>query len=173
MEDEKARYETHNNGDAGHRRFLQPFVDCVRGQMTPSAQGLDWGCGPVPVLREMFGEVGLKVEIYDPFFGPALPPLPARFDFVTATEVVEHFRHPKEEFFKMSGFVRAGGHLFVMTRSPPDREAFEGWDYRRDPTHLVFYTNEAMNELASRVGLRLEPDQGNRTKGIFVFRRLD
>ena len=60
-EDEKARYELHQNSlrDAGYRavlaRLTTPLARCLGN---PPLNGLDFGCGPGPVLPLMMEEMG-------------------------------------------------------------------------------------------------------------------
>ena len=87
------------------------------------------------------------------------PVLPARsggpgatYDFVTCTEVAEHFHRPADEFDRLERLLRPGGWLAVMTSFQTDDARFAGWHYRRDPTHVVFYRAETFRTIAARHG---------------------
>jgi SAM-dependent methyltransferase len=163
--EERSRYAQHENfaSQQGYLNFLQPVVDEVLQNVSlepgSAARGLDYGCGPGPVLIELLQSKGFAMQGYDPFFAPewegfaALP-----FDFITCTEAAEHFHHPLAEFARMSQWLKPGGHLIVMTRfyapaSSP--EVFLGWFYRRDPTHVCFYNEQSFVWLAQTVGFEV------------------
>ncbi|MEI4233152.1 class I SAM-dependent methyltransferase [Roseovarius sp. D22-M7] len=151
---EKAEYDRHENhvGDPGYRRFLSRLTDALRPHLSPGAQGLDYGCGPGPALAAMLREAGHEMALYDPFYRPDKSALCNRHDFVTCTEVVEHFHRPAEEFDRLGGLLRPGGWLAVMTCFQTDDARFADWHYRKDPTHVVFYRAETLGHVAATRG---------------------
>ncbi len=155
---EQAEYLRHRNDpdDPGYRRFLARLAVPLLARLAPASEGLDYGCGPGPALAAMLGEAGHRVSLYDPFFHPDPAPLARRYDFVTCTEVVEHFHRPAAEFARLDGLLRPGGWLAVMTCFQTDDERFARWHYRRDPTHVVFYRARSFQVLAARHGWRCE-----------------
>ena len=64
----------------------------------------------------------------------------AEYDFVTATEVVEHLKNPQHELQRLYRLVKQGGTLGIMTKLATDKSAFENWHYKRDPTHICFFS---------------------------------
>lgn len=153
-EAERALYLLHANdpADAGYRRFLSKLVGPLLARLPTDARGLDYGCGPGPALAAMLREAGHEVALYDPLFQPDRAPLRATYDFVTCTETVEHFHHPAEEFEHLMALVRPGGWLAIMTCFQTDDARFARWHYRRDPTHVVFYRETTLRDLASARG---------------------
>lgn len=151
--EEKQRYETHKNipGDAGYEKFLRRLADPLLPLLTPGSKGLDFGCGPGPALAALLRAQGFEMNIYDPYFAPDKKPLEQKYDFVTCTEVVEHFNFPKKSFELLMGLVKPGGLLGVMTQTPPgDPGVFLNWHYRRDPTHLNFYSSDCVDWIVKR-----------------------
>ena len=73
------------------------------------------------------------------------------YDFVTATEVVEHFREPKADFSLLWSLVKQGGYLGLMTRQALDVGRFSNWHYKNDPTHISFWRKETFEWFASKV----------------------
>lgn len=71
-DEEYARYCQHRNDpeDVGYRRFLSKLVDPLLKRLAPGADGLDYGCGPGPVLSGMLREAGHRMRLFDPFFLP-------------------------------------------------------------------------------------------------------
>lgn len=149
---ELAHYQTHRNDpdDPAYRRFLQPLVESLLQRLGPRQRGLDYGCGPGPALAAMLREAGHEVVLYDPYFAPAHDALHGRYDFITCTEVAEHFRHPAAEFRQLDRLLKPGGWLAVMTGLLTAETDFSTWHYRRDPTHVVFYRPDTLRFLAQR-----------------------
>lgn len=155
---ERAHYLLHRNDvrDAGYRRFLSRLAQPLLQRLPAARSGLDYGCGPAPALAAMLAEAGHSMRIYDPQFFPDDAALDAQYDFVTCTEVAEHFHAPAREFARLAGLLRSGGVLAVMTGFPPGDEAFATWHYARDPTHVVFYDAGTLQLIAARHGLACE-----------------
>jgi len=168
-ERERAEYELHENdpGDAGYRRFLARLADPLVERLRPGARGLDYGCGPGPTLSVMLQEQGFPVTLWDPLFRPDQAVLTARYDFVTCTETVEHFHHPRREFDRLVGLLEPSGWLAVMTEVLDDDDRFAGWWYLRDVTHVAFYRTETLRWIAARYELELHRPHDN----VALFRR--
>jgi hypothetical protein len=155
---ERARYDTHRNdpSDAGYRAFLERLAGPLSARVPAGAAGLDYGSGPGPTLSVMLGERGYDVALYDPFYAADASVLRRRYDFITCSEVVEHFFDPAAEFARLAGLLRPGGWLGVMTELLDDDIDFATWWYLRDPTHVCFYRAATMRWIAARHGWRLE-----------------
>ena len=153
-EAEHAYYRLHENDadDPRYRRFLSRLADPLIARLAPGSSGLDYGCGPGPALAAMLREAGHRVALFDPFFVPDRSVLSARYDFVTCSEVAEHFHRPAQEFARLRGLVRPGGWLAVMTCFQTDDARFARWHYVSDPTHVVFYRETTLRHLADSWG---------------------
>lgn len=151
---ERAEYDLHENSahDPGYRAFLARLARPMLAQLESSSEGLDFGCGPGPAMHHLFEEAGHSMTLWDPIYRPDSNVLARRYDFVTASEVVEHFHRPAEGFGLINDLLRPGGWLGLMTRLQTDDSRFAGWHYRRDPTHVVFYRAETLAWLADRYG---------------------
>lgn len=158
-QDERAIYDLHRNdpADARYRAFLARLADPLLSRLSPGMRGLDFGCGPGPVLSMMLREAGMAMTDYDPFYAPDPQALQRDYDFVTCTEVVEHFREPLAGWAQLAARVRPGGWLGVMTQLAPDEpERFLRWRYRDDRTHVSFHRLDTLRWLAARFGFELE-----------------
>lgn len=157
-EAELAEYRRHHNDeqDPGYRRHLAQLGSPLLQRLAPARTGLDYGCGPGPALAGMLREAGHTVALYDPFFQPDAGVLAQHYDFITCTEVVEHFHHPADEFRRLNRLLRPGGWLGLMTRFQTDDTRFAQWHYRRDPTHVVFYREATLRWLADHHGWACE-----------------
>ena len=160
---ELAHYRLHRNdpGDPGYRGFLGRLAEPLLARLTPGARGLDYGCGPGPALAAMLREAGHPMAVYDPFFAADERVLRGRYDFITCTEVIEHFHRPAREFARLDALLEPGGWLGLMTEFQTDDARFARWHYRRDPTHVVFYREDTLRYLAARRGWRCEIPRAN------------
>lgn len=147
---EHAQYRLHQNevNDEGYRTFLMRLASPLLDRLPPGSSGLDYGCGPGPALAAMLTEAGHRMALYDPLFFDDSQVLKAQYDFITCTEVVEHFHHPFDEFARLDRLLKPGGWLAVMTTFQTDDAAFARWHYRRDSTHVVFYRETTFRTIA-------------------------
>jgi len=152
--EERARYDQHRNdiNDARYCDFLRALAEPLLRVLPPKQVGLDYGCGPAPALTQMLTDAGHQMHLYDPFFHADLPILQRQFDFITCTETVEHFHHPRQEFARLDQSLRVGGWLAIMTNFQTIDAKFANWHYRRDPTHVTFYRAETFSRIAADFG---------------------
>ena len=155
--EERATYDLHENdvNDPGYRRFLSRFAAPLVERLQPGQQGLDFGCGPGPALANMLEEQGHPMELYDPFYADNPSVFTRTYDFICATEVVEHLRDPGQAFDSLFGLLKPGGILGIMTKLATDKSAFANWHYIRDMTHICFYHRDTFVYLARRFDAEL------------------
>jgi SAM-dependent methyltransferase len=154
LEREKSEYDLHENNcrDEGYLRFLSRFSKPFVQQLDAGKRGLDFGCGPAPALATLIEQHGYVVTLYDPMYKDDKSVLEKEYDFICATEVVEHFRDPGAEFAKIFTMLLPGGWLGMMTKMVRDEAAFKTWHYIRDPTHISFYSQETFIYLGRKYG---------------------
>ena len=158
-QDEKARYDEHRNDpqDPGYLQFLSKLADPLLERLKPGAQGLDYGCGPGPALGVLLKEGAHSLECYDPFYFNKTQLLEKKFDFVTCTEVIEHFYEPRQEFMKLDRLLKGPGSILaLMTEILLDEGGFSGWWYPKDPTHVCFYQEATFQWISTQMGWILE-----------------
>lgn len=157
-DEERATYDLHRNDvrDPGYRRFLSRLSIPLSQRLAPGRYGLDFGCGPGPALALLLEEQGHRVNLYDPYYFDDPAALDDCYDFICATEVVEHLRDPAGEFSRLFRMLKPGGRLAIMTKLVIDRQAFSRWHYIRDLTHICFYSRETFKYLAQRFKAGLE-----------------
>ena len=164
---EKERYDNHENHDTPeYRNFLSQIIDPVLPQLNHQMHGLDFGCGPNPLLAKILTEKGFLCESYDPIYWPEKGLLQNQYDFIFCSEVVEHFYQPHREWPLMLQLLKPDGFLTVMTQSPPND--FANWYYHRDPTHVGFYSAHTMKWIARRWQLELT----SYPKGVWLFKMM-
>ena len=157
-ERELERYKLHNNDfdDEGYRSFLERMVPIVAERVRTGGKGLDFGCGPSRVLADMLRTRGFQMSAYDPFFLNEPDVLDDRYEFVTATEVVEHLREPGVVFGTLFEIIREGGFLFLMTQLLSRDIRFEDWHYKNDVTHISFFSTQTLDWLSESSGNKHE-----------------
>jgi hypothetical protein len=157
-EQEKRVYDQHQNcpDDPGYRRFLSRLFEPLRSRLAPDARGLDFGAGPGPTLSLMFEEAGHRMAIYDPFYAPDPAVLECQYDFITATEVVEHLFAPGRELERLAALLPEDGWLGLMTKRVTSEDAFARWHYILDPTHVCFFSETSFEWLAEHLNMRVE-----------------
>lgn len=160
--DEAARYQLHQNSpaDAGYVAFLRQAIDPMLPRLEPGMRGLDYGCGPGPTLSILLAAHGLRCEDYDPLFRPIEPAPP--YDFIFATECVEHFFRPREEFARLHALLRPAGSLAIMTERWTSLEQLAKWYYLGDPTHVAFYHDQTFDYVCREFGFARLPCENRR-----------
>ncbi|NOH81559.1 class I SAM-dependent methyltransferase [Vibrio sp. RE86] len=155
---EKAHYDLHENdpNDQGYRRFLSRVADPILERLEPNSHGIDFGCGPGPTLSLMLEEQGHSMALYDIYYHPDSSVLDNAYDFMTATEVIEHLYEPNKVWQQWLNLVKPGGWIGLMTKMVIDVEAFASWHYKNDQTHVVFFSRKTFEYLAERDQLDLE-----------------
>lgn len=156
-EEEKGVYDLHENDptDKGYRKFLSRLTTPLLENLKPARRGLDFGCGPGPALAMVMEGQGHKVDLFDPYYYPDPGLLKKQYDFITATEVVEHLARPDMEFTTLFNLLNPGGWLGIMTKMVKDKDAFRNWHYIRDLTHICFYSPSTFEYIAARFNARL------------------
>lgn len=157
-EEEKRIYDLHENDphDPGYRRFLSRLCDPLVERLDRDARGLDFGCGPGPALALMLEEKGHGMSLYDLYYFDNKEVLREPYDFITATEVVEHLRNPADVFKRLFGSLNEGGWLAIMTKLVIDRNAFSRWHYIQDQTHICFFSKRTFEFLAKQYRCELQ-----------------
>lgn len=151
--EEFERYKEHES-DEGYRSYLGAIVTGALPFLPKGSRGLDFGCGQTKLLGEIFLEGGLEVESFDLFFHP-LDLAGKKYDFIILSEVIEHLREPLIELQRIRELLAEGGQLFVKTRIYPTRqEEFSSWFYKRDVTHIQFFSEGSFKKLADLLNLQ-------------------
>ncbi|GJL79558.1 MAG: hypothetical protein NPINA01_25470 [Nitrospinaceae bacterium] len=160
--EEVEHYLKHENSleNQGYVQMFQEKIQVIQNICPNIHSVLDYGCGYEPVLKTLLIREGCEVEGYDPHFFPDAD-LSKPFDLIISTETFEHFQHPGKEIRSLIPLLNPGGYLAVMTRlvpkknNPPSLESFDNWYYKRDPTHIAFYSSETFAWMAHTFGMQI------------------
>ncbi|CAA6805463.1 MAG: Putative methyltransferase associated with DUF414 [uncultured Sulfurovum sp.] len=156
---EKQQYDLHHNGFE-NEGYVQMFEDFINLAVDPYLLNiktvLEFGSGPGPVLSKLLEHRGLEVDIYDLYYAPIEVYASKKYDLITATEVFEHLAEPLEVLALLVKHTNMNGYIILMTKFPPkDDKAFINWWYRRDPTHISFFTPESFEIMAEKLSLKV------------------
>ncbi|PIQ61423.1 MAG: methyltransferase type 12 [Bacteroidetes bacterium CG12_big_fil_rev_8_21_14_0_65_60_17] len=167
QDEERAHYLTHENGPdrPGYVRFLEQAVNPALLNMEPGMRGVDWGSGPGPTLSGLVRRAGFDCHDYDPIFGPHT--LSPPYDFIFATECLEHMHHPGRDLERMASCLAPGGYLIAMTECWMHPPRFPAWRYARDPTHTSFFSRRTFTWITERFDLEEVWTDGIR---VFILR---
>ena len=156
---EKEQYDQHNNGfnDTGYVEMFERFIDkYIVPYLSNIETALDFGSGPGPVLYRLLEERGLEVDIYDLYYSPKKVYEDRSYDLITSTEVFEHLSQPMKILEELVNHLNSNSYLILMTKFPPkDDKEFLNWWYRRDPTHISFFTPKSFEIMAKKVNLEV------------------
>ncbi len=156
---EKAQYENHNNTfeSKGYVKMFEDFLDFFWDDLDINkTTALDFGSGPGPVLSQILEKKGLHVDIYDKIYQPKKVFIDKKYDLITSTEVFEHLQNPQEILMQFKKQLKPSGLIAIMTLFHDNNsENFLKWWYRRDPTHISFYTPKTFEVLANMCGLKV------------------
>ncbi|MFA7561793.1 MAG: class I SAM-dependent methyltransferase [Candidatus Izemoplasmatales bacterium] len=153
-ENEFNRYNLHNNDvlDINYQKFVMPIVNYVLKHYTHEDIGLDYGCGPGPVVKKLLEEKAYQVKLYDPYFYNDSEALNVQYDFIILSEVAEHFYYPNFEFSKLKSMLKPNGALIIMTLLYNPEIDFLKWHYKNDETHVFFYSESTFKYIQKTFG---------------------
>jgi SAM-dependent methyltransferase len=167
-DEERERYAQHQNSihNHGYVAFLNTAVNAALPFLRSEMSGLDFGCGPNPVLSELLKGLGFHCSNYDPFFFPEKPT--AGYDFIFATECLEHFHYPEKDILNIASLLRNDGILTIMTSFWNEDIRLKDWHYLRDRTHVSIFHLQTVRYMEDAFNLEvLHTDK----KRIVVFRK--
>jgi glycosyltransferase involved in cell wall biosynthesis/2-polyprenyl-3-methyl-5-hydroxy-6-metoxy-1,4-benzoquinol methylase len=127
-------------------------VGCGYGTHLGIAAERGWKCFGVEVsrhalevARSRYGERMFLVDRIESL-------IPHEFDLILLLDVIEHMSNPYDTFFELfsKGAIGPKTHVVITTpnaRSNPAVSDPECWVYRHPPSHLVFYSAEALRKV--------------------------
>ena len=158
LEQEKHVYDLHENHvhDHKYQKFLSRLAKPLLERLKAYSKGLDFGCGSGPALQFMLQQSGHEVCLYDLHYYPCKRVLDTQYDFICATEVVEHLKSPRETFLQIKHCLKPNAIFAVMTQLIISPERFVTWRYIQDPTHVCFFNIKSLSYVAELMDRKLE-----------------
>ena len=95
------------------------------------------------------------MDLYDKFYARNQSVFEKSFDFITLTEVLEHLSNPVFELERLASILKPKGILGVMTQILKQDIDFKSWYYKNDPSHIGFYNEKSLTDLAALLGLEI------------------
>ena len=93
-----------------------------------------------------------------------------KYDVIVSTEVIEHNKDPYNFLKHLVALLKPGGIIVIMTLfHQNDDELFKNWWYRRDETHITFFTEKTLQVLCQLCGLNMLYTDGSR---IITFEKV-
>ena len=168
--EEKERYNFHTNdaNELGYRNFLSKLIAPLDRILNNKMTHLDFGSGKTPMFKILLEGKLDQSFYYDLYFYPDKAILNNKYDLVTCSEVVEHFKDPKVSWDELVNVVKQSGYLAVMTNLYSEKIDYKTWWYKNDFTHNVFYTTKTMNYIADFFKLEIF---FNDEKSVVIFKR--
>ena len=159
---EVERYLEHENTieNEGYVAMFEGAISLIKNTCQNIDLILDYGCGYAPILKELLEKHGFEVDIYDENFF-ADKELRLGYDLIVSTETFEHFKFPGKELDRLTSMLFPTSYLAIMTQfyplknKAPTEEVFKNWYYKRDPTHIVFYSATTFEWIARRYELKI------------------
>ncbi len=172
--DEKYRYDMHENdySDAYIQflsRLAKPTLNYLSKQQLTNASGLDFGSGKSQAMANLFRQAGHRCECYDIFYYPDTALLQQQYDFIVASEVIEHLYDPKVIFEQWLSLLKPSGILAIMTGFRPTDKDFPNWWYKNDPTHVSLFSTDSFLYLKERYRLQII----HTDKNIILFKQAN
>ncbi len=150
------QYSMHNNSleNRGYVEMFEQFLEFTLANTKEVKTVLDFGSGPTPVLSYLLEKKGFKTTIYDKHFAPK--PIVGKYDLITSTEVFEHLDSPLKTLKKLKSHLNANATISIMTQFHTDRlDFYKQWWYRKDPTHITFFTPHTFQVLAKMLDMKV------------------
>ena len=158
-EREKEKYDLHNNSfsSTGYVEMFENFIiKALNPYLSEIKTALEFGCGSGPVLAELLRRKGIETDQYDLYFYPEKVYEGKEYELITSTEVFEHLKDPLKILKILVEHTAQNGYIVLMTKFPPDDDkSFLAWWYRRDVTHISFFTPKSFEIMAEKVGLKV------------------
>lgn len=167
-ETEKGRYDLHHNDDDYYRNSFNDVIDNYIKKLDIT-NILDYGSGPYPVLTKLL-ENTYDMTMFDPFYHNDKSYQNSKYDLVVISEVIEHFHNPRLELTHLLGLIKKNKYLLIMTHlRTVDEQRFLTWWYRRDLTHVGFYSLDTFKKICSLYNLELVDTND---KNIIILKKL-
>jgi hypothetical protein len=166
--DERSRYLNHQNDpeEIRYSQYLNQILTEIKPFIDRSMVGLDYGTGPTVSLARVLTEQGYPCDYYDKYFFPEIKQ--SHYDYLILCEVIEHFKNLSAELNNLKNLLTYSKHIFIKTQMCLDEEFFKNWYYPRDPTHVIFFTENSMEILAKKLEMKLI----KLSKNIFMLSKL-
>lgn len=165
-----------NNLNSIIKEHIIPFIITnLTNHNNSPINHLDYGCGKFPNLSTLLkwniqnlinsqidtNQIKFKSFNYDKFYNNSLDLIDNnnfnKYHIITATEVIEHFTQPNENFELLCNLLSNDGILVITTELTTSEiiNNFSTWWYKNDITHVSFYSLKTIEYLSHKLKLNL------------------
>jgi len=157
-EKEKKRYDLHinNSNDKNYISFLSRIINPLISYISPYSNGLDFGCGPGPILKKILCDYNYNIDEFDIYFKNDSHLLNKKWDFIVSTEVFEHLSKPYDVLLQLWSILNYNGIILIMTNLYHNEIDFKSWYYKGDPTHISFFSKETFQWISREINCNIE-----------------
>lgn len=151
--DENSRYQLHENSteDVHYINFIKTMTELLKPYLQKNWSGLDLGSGRAAPVEHILSADGFQVSSYDPLFFANPELLQKTYDYVIATEVIEHIARPVGFLDQVQKLTKPGGLVaFKSHWHTSQAHEFQNWYYRREDTHICFYSHKTLSWIATQ-----------------------
>lgn len=154
MEEEKARYELHDNSiaNSGYVKYLSKIVDKIESLNLKKLNVLDFGSGKNAVLQKILSQKKIMCSSYDPVYNLGNSFLKSSYNVIVVCEVIEHVYDIYKELKLLFSLIENGGYIILRTELLLENLDFSSWWYKEDITHVNFFTHQSIEKLAEIIG---------------------
>lgn len=147
--------------------FYQGVIEAITSDFKEKNSGLDFGSGENSLIVDILKQKKYKIEAYDPFFSDDKEKLKKQYDYITCHEVIEHFHYPDKEFKALFKLLKPKGKLYCITNLFSEKQNFDTWDFKNDPTNVFFYHEKSIEWIKNKMGFKNVIIKGN----LIVFEK--
>lgn len=147
---EKTRYDQHICDD-GYIKYMNEVYAKIKNHLIDGLS-LDYGCGQIHALSDILVADNRVCDYYDLYYYNSLKP--NIYNNIILIEVLEHIKEPFDELVKLKAMLDKNGRIIVMTGFVPND--FANWWYLRDSTHISFFKESSIKQLAYMLDMDLE-----------------
>jgi len=160
--DEKRRYDSHNNSSENveYQEYLQTIIQKL-GNLSQFSSSLDFGSGKSTYLRDHLRELGLNSQVYDPYFHSDKSVLESKYDLILVIEVIEHVRDFQSFIEQLRVCSTSATTIMIKTALYPEAKFFNDWYYKRDLTHIQFFSLPSLELVAKKLEKKIVTVDGD------------
>ena len=157
-EEENEQYDLHENTmeNEGYVNIFRTLISDYVQELDIKGNVLEFGSGPNPIFKNLLVEAGYNVFDFDPFYNDNEEYKKHTYQLITSNEVFEHFANPLKEMEHLVSLLKTDGYMLISTHFRPGNESlFLNWWYRRDSTHISFYSIKTFEYICQLYGLKI------------------
>ncbi len=127
------------------------YLTFVLNKLGHKVTGLDVSSNAIKYAKENFGDLFVQgtIEQYLPLTGNS-------FDYIIASEIIEHLLDPVDFIQKLINLVRPGGKIIITTPNKDYMNENAIWYTDLPPVHLYWFSKKSIDVIAGRIGVKVD-----------------